>query len=196
MRQARDTVWQRRGTSWIWDEEARNQVCAAREVWSLRGLLRAVGQWPDDLPSNDNNTLVVAGLDGCLDLLAPADAESWLGDAIKDAMLSFQSYYEGEAALIFWLPSGQGRLKVNPATEGGVLALRRPPWPGNPGFWPRPLGSGGRLSAGGPAARGCQARRAVPSAHHLRPALGSGNRDPVSTWRTDTPSRIRTGCGP
>jgi hypothetical protein len=27
MRQTVDTVWQRRGTSWLWDEEARNQVC-------------------------------------------------------------------------------------------------------------------------------------------------------------------------
>jgi hypothetical protein len=67
MRYLIDTVWQRRGTSWIWDEEARNQVCTAGEVWSLRQFLRAVGDWPDDLPSNDNNTLVVAGLEGCLD---------------------------------------------------------------------------------------------------------------------------------
>ncbi|WP_295391543.1 hypothetical protein [uncultured Thiodictyon sp.] len=117
MRYLIDTVWQRRGTSWIWDEEARNQVCAAREVWSLRQFLRAVGHWPEDLPSNDNSTLVVAGLEGCLDLLTPEDAEAWLGDVIKDAILSFQSHYEGEVALIFWLPSGQGRIKVNPATE-------------------------------------------------------------------------------
>lgn len=117
MKQMLDTVWQRRGTSWIWDEEARNQVCEAREVWSLRQFLQAVGQWPDDLPSNGNNTLVVAGLEGGLDLLSPEDAETWLGDAVKDAILSFQSYYEGEAALIFWLPSGQGRIKVHSATD-------------------------------------------------------------------------------
>ena len=36
MRQVLDTVWQRRGTSWLWDEEARNTVCAAGEAWSLR----------------------------------------------------------------------------------------------------------------------------------------------------------------
>ncbi len=117
MRQTADTVWQRRGTSWIWDEEARNQVCAANEVWSLRQFLRAVGQWPDDLPSNDNNTLVVAGLEGCLDLLTPMGAETWLGDAIKDAILSFQAHYQGEAALIFWLPGGQGRVQVHSATD-------------------------------------------------------------------------------
>lgn len=117
MKQLLGTVWQRRGTSWIWDEEARNQVCAAAEVWSLRQFLRAVGRWPEELPSNGGNALVVAGLEGGLDLLTPEDAEAWLGDAIKEAILSFQSEYEGEAALIFWLPAGQGRIKLHPATD-------------------------------------------------------------------------------
>lgn len=117
MKQLLDTVWQRRGTSWIWDEEARNQVCVASEVWSLRQFLQAVGNWPDDLPSNGNNTLVVAGLEGSLDLLTPEDAEAWLGDAVKQAILSFQDAYDGQAALIFWLPSGQGRIKFHPATD-------------------------------------------------------------------------------
>lgn len=117
MKQLLDTVWQRRGTSWIWDEEARNQVCVASEVWSLRQFLQAVGNWPDDLPSNGNNTLVVAGLEGSLDLLTPEDAEAWLGDAVKQAILSFQDAYDGQAALIFWLPSGQGRIKLHPATD-------------------------------------------------------------------------------
>ena len=48
MKQLLDTVWQRRGTSWVWDEEARNQVCAASEVWSLRQFLQATGHWPDE----------------------------------------------------------------------------------------------------------------------------------------------------
>lgn len=117
MRQLLDTVWQRHGTSWIWDEEARNEVCAASEVWSLRQFLQAVGNWPEDLPSNDNRTLVVAGLEGILDLLTPDDAEAWLGDTIKTAILSFQDEYGGEASLIFWLPLGHSRLKVQTATD-------------------------------------------------------------------------------
>lgn len=117
MRQTLDTVWQRRGTSWIWDEEARNQVCTASEVWSLRQFLQAVGSWPDDPPSNGNETLVVAGLEGGLDLLTPEDAETWLGDAIKEAILSFQSYYEAQAALVFWMPMGDNRLHIHPATD-------------------------------------------------------------------------------
>lgn len=120
MRQLRDTVWQRRGTSWVWDEEARNQICAASEVWSLRQFLRASkvpGNWPDDLPSNGGKTLVVAGLDGSLDLLTPTDAEAWLGDAIKPAILSFQDEYEGDAALAFWLPGGHNRVRAHAATD-------------------------------------------------------------------------------
>ena len=120
MRQLLDTVWQRRGTSWLWDEEARNQICAASEVWSLRQFLRASkapGNWPDDLPSNGSKTLVVAGLDGSLDLLTPTDAEAWLGDAIKTAILSFQDEYQGDAALVFWLPTGHNRIKVQAATD-------------------------------------------------------------------------------
>jgi hypothetical protein len=118
MRQLLDTVWQRHGTSWIWDEEARNQVCEAKEVWSLRQFLQAVRQWPDDLPSNTSKTLVVAGLEGSLDLLTPEEAESWLGDAVKSAILSFQDVYAGDAALVFWLPMGHGRIKVQTATDG------------------------------------------------------------------------------
>ena len=117
MKMTLDTVWQRRGTSWIWDEEARNQVCEAAQVWSLRQFLRSVGKWPDDLPSNGANTMVVAGLEAGLDLLTPDDAEAWLGDTVKAAIFSFQDYYEGDAALIFWLPAGQSRIKLNSATD-------------------------------------------------------------------------------
>jgi len=117
MKQLRDSVWQRRGTSWIWDAEALAKVCATPEVWSLRQFLLAVGNWPEDLPSNNGTTLVVAGLDGCLDLLNPSDAENWLGADVKAAILSFQDFYGGEASLIFWLPSGHDRIKINPATD-------------------------------------------------------------------------------
>ncbi len=117
MRQLLDTVWQRRGTTWVWDEEARNLICTASEVWSLRQFLRAMGNWPNDLPSNGSKTLVVAGLDGSLDLLGPTDAETWLAEAIKPAILSFQDEYQGDAALVFWLPGGNNRIRVQAATD-------------------------------------------------------------------------------
>jgi len=117
VRRVLDTVWQRRGTSWLWDEQARNQICAASEVWSLRQLLQAAGNWPDELPSNDGHTLVVAGLEGSLDLLSPTEAEEWLAGVIKGAILSFQDAYEGQAALVFWLPFGHSRIRIHAATD-------------------------------------------------------------------------------
>ena len=117
MRQLLDSVWQVRGTSWLWDEEARNQICRAGEVWSLRQLLRAQGNWPDELPSNSGRTLVVAGLDASLDVLVPDEAQTWLDEAIKPAILAFQDEWEGDGALVFWLPGGQRRIKLNTATD-------------------------------------------------------------------------------
>ena len=117
MKQLHDTVWQRRGVSWIWENDAFSEVTKAREVFSLRKMIRASKNWPEDLPSNDGKTLVVAGLDACLDLLSPENAEDWLADTLKHAILSFQDAYEGDAALLFWLPSGQRRLQVQTASD-------------------------------------------------------------------------------
>lgn len=117
MKALRDSVWQRCGTSWIWDAQALSLVTKVNEVNSLRQFLQMVGHWPDDLPSNNGNTLVVAGLDACLDLLIPEEAEQWLESVIKPAVLSFQDFYESEGALVFWLPSGHGRIQINPATD-------------------------------------------------------------------------------
>lgn len=117
MKQMLDTVWQRRGVSWIWDNDAFASVATAAEVFSLRQLIRASKDWPDDLPSNDGKTLVVAGLDACLDLLSPTDAADWLNSEIKSAVLSFRDFYTDGAALIFWLPTSQRRLTIAPATD-------------------------------------------------------------------------------
>ncbi len=117
MRELCDIVWQRHGTSWIWDGNARNEVCQASEVWSLRRFLQAVDRWPQELPSNHGDTLVVAGLDGSLDLLEPTEAEMWLGNYIKPAILSFQSGYEGAAALVFWMPQAGSRYEFDLATD-------------------------------------------------------------------------------
>ncbi len=118
MKQLLDTVWRRRGVSWIWDDEALSSVAKPSEVFNLRQLVRASKSWPEDLPSNNGDALFVAGLDACLDLLSPADAEDWLGNALKSSILSFQDAYSGDAAaLIFWLPKGDRRIHTEMATD-------------------------------------------------------------------------------
>jgi len=117
MKQLLDTVWRRRGVSWIWDDEALSSVAKPSEVFSLRELIRASKSWPENLPSNKGDALIVAGLDACLDLLSPTDAEDWLGNELKSSILSFQDAYSGDAALIFWLPKGDRRIHTELATD-------------------------------------------------------------------------------
>jgi hypothetical protein len=83
----------------------------------LRQFYQLASQWPPDLPAADGNTLLVAGLDASLDALTPTDACQWLETRLKPAILSFQDEYEGQAGLIFWLPSGKERIAIQRASN-------------------------------------------------------------------------------
>lgn len=109
--------WKRRGASLLWDGATLSQLAQPEDVASIRQFFALVGHWPEALPSNNGKTLVVAGLEGCLDLLSPEDAESWLESELRPAMLSFQSEYDLDGALVFWLPTGKPRIRMNRATE-------------------------------------------------------------------------------
>ena len=117
MRETQDSVWQRQGVSWIWQPQALSAVATAPEVLSMRQFIQFRKNWPDHLPSNNDKTMVVAGLDGCLDLLSPEDGEGWLAEEMKAAILSFQDHYDGGAALLFWLPHGANRIVVDNPTD-------------------------------------------------------------------------------
>ena len=92
-------------------------VVASSAVLSMHEFFVLRSRWPDDLPGADGNALVVAGLDGCLDALSEADAIGWLERDLKAAVLSFQEHYQGQAALILWLPSGRTRIGMDLADE-------------------------------------------------------------------------------
>lgn len=114
----RTDVWKKKGFSLLWSAEALAAFAPPDEVVSLRQFFRMATNWQDDhLQSNNGNALVVAGLEGCLDLLSPDDAATWLLRRVLPTVLSFQSTFESEAALVFWLPSGKSRVKQNAASE-------------------------------------------------------------------------------
>ncbi|MFH1021785.1 MAG: hypothetical protein V1809_00175 [Planctomycetota bacterium] len=50
-------------------------------------------------------------------MLDRADAEKWIEKDLKNLILSFQDEYEGQAALIFWLPSGRSRISMVGSSE-------------------------------------------------------------------------------
>jgi hypothetical protein len=105
-------TWKRKGINVLWDATALAGISAPGEVWSIRQFFMHVGNWPDEMPSNGGNTLVVAGLEGCLDLLEPGAAEAWLEEEMKKALLEFQEFAQGEFGLVLWVPSGRDRIKM------------------------------------------------------------------------------------
>lgn len=123
----RGDTWKRRGCSLLWDAGALADVAAPAEVVSIRQFFAIARSWPADLPSAGGAALVVAGVEGCLDVLSGADGAAWLETGLKPAILRFQDEYEGQAALILWLPSGRSRIGMVTATEKYVWKDSRAP---------------------------------------------------------------------
>ena len=113
----RNSVWRRRGCSLLWDSVALSTVTEPHEVVSLRRFFTMAGEWPEALPGASGDALVVAGMEGCLDVLSADDATAWIETDLKHAVLAFQDHYEGQAALILWLPTGRKRIGMATATE-------------------------------------------------------------------------------
>ncbi len=109
--------WPRRGFAILWGTDTLVELVAPEKVISMRQFFEMAKAWPEDLPAADGDALIVAGLEGCLDVLEAEDACKWLETDLREAVLSFQDFYQGQAGLILWLPSGRGRISMKGATE-------------------------------------------------------------------------------
>lgn len=109
--------WSRRGFSLLWDVDTLAEIVDPLDVVSIRQMFSMVNAWPDALPAAGGDAIVVAGVEGCLDVLSAPDAERWLVEDLRRAIMSFQEHYEGGAGLILWLPSGRTRITMRGASE-------------------------------------------------------------------------------
>lgn len=109
--------WPRRGFAILWEATTLVEIVSPAEVVSLRQFFVMAKDWPEDLPAADGNAMVVSGMEGCLDVLDADDAERWIETDLKEAVLSFQDHYQGQAGLIFWVPSGRHRISMKGASE-------------------------------------------------------------------------------
>jgi hypothetical protein len=126
MKILQDDVWKRRGISLLWGGDVFSAFARPQDVVSIRQFFALAERWPDDLPSNSGDTLVVAGLEGCVDCVEPTQAELWMENDLKPAILAFQAEYSLEAALVFWLPTGKNRVRMNRATEAYTWVCAAP----------------------------------------------------------------------
>lgn len=109
--------WPRRGFALLWDAGILAGLNAPSDVVSLRQFFGMVESWPDELPAANGDALVVSGFEGCLDVLSENDAVQWIETDLKEAVLSFQDFYEGQAGLILWAPGGHNRVSMKGASE-------------------------------------------------------------------------------
>lgn len=117
MKTTNTDTWTRRGINFLWDEPAFARLARPSEVCSLRAALQLSKAWKGDLPANQGRALVVAGLDLSLDLLSPEETELWIARVLRPFLGDFQAEYDGEGALVFWIPGGGRRMAMNPASE-------------------------------------------------------------------------------
>src|SRR5689334_10887121 len=103
MRLVKDSSWCRRGVTLLWGPGSLVEVARPEEVLSIREFFALTRQFPDELPSGGGNSLVVCGVDGCLDALSPEDAETWVETDLRRAILAFEGAFDASAALVFWL---------------------------------------------------------------------------------------------
>lgn len=104
-----DQSWTRQGMSLVWSRDAFPAAVDPAAAWSLRQLLRNQQAWPDKLPLFNARAAVVAGLEAFVDALGPNDAEAWLEEVLAPALYGFQDEYQGQGALIFWVPGANTR---------------------------------------------------------------------------------------
>ncbi len=112
-----DHGWTRTGISLLWGAETLAGLASPAEICSIRQFFEFSSNWPDDLPSGGGRTIIVAGVEGCLDSLDPDEAESWLEEDLKPKILGFQEEYVRQAGLVLWLPGGRKRVEMARANE-------------------------------------------------------------------------------
>lgn len=100
-----DTVWQRKGISVLWDNAILTKLITDGEAISLRDFFFLYkNNWPEDkIPFIKDKMLLVAGLDSALDSLNASDSEEWVNSEVYSCIYDFQSWAEGEYALVLWM---------------------------------------------------------------------------------------------
>ena len=100
-----DDVWQRKGISVIWDNTVLAKLVKDNRAISLREFFSYYeNDWPDDdMPFINSDLLLVAGLDAALDTLEAQNAEEWVTQEVYKRIYDFQTWAEGQYALVFWM---------------------------------------------------------------------------------------------
>jgi len=114
MRDMTATSWLYQGSSVVFTKATLGPLITKNNMISLRQALSWLNAWPES-PDGDGKTVLVAGLEVCLDMMDVADAEKLLRQRIKPFILEFQSRWD-QCGLIFGF-SQMEKFKINAADD-------------------------------------------------------------------------------
>lgn len=132
------SAWQRRGSSVVYSRHMLGPLIAAGCLVSLREALGWLRQWPDAPPGN-GHTVLVGGLETCLEVLSTGEAEDFLRRRVKPFILEFQSRWD-QRGLVFGFGCPSQRFRVDAQEnvlfshpQGGAVHLSSCLWNGAAG---------------------------------------------------------------
>lgn len=115
MQEIDGTVWHRRGSSIVWDSAALAPLLAKNCLVSLREVLSWRKAWPAAFPTK-NSAVLVGGLEACLELLEPVEAENFLRQQVKPLIREFQRRWDSHG-LVFGFGASEGAFRVDAVNE-------------------------------------------------------------------------------
>ena len=117
-----NTVWQRKGSSIVFDQKSLGPFIADGSVISLRQLL----SWTKGLPENPpvpGKTILVSGLETIVETMAPQEAEAFLSRRVRPLIIDLQNRWNN-CGMVFGFSAHRNAFKET-SLEEEVLFQRR-----------------------------------------------------------------------
>jgi len=117
-----NTVWQRKGSSIVFDQKSLGPFIADGSVISLRQML----SWTKDLPANPpvpGKTILVSGLETIVETMASPEAEAFLSRRVRPLIIDLQNRWNN-CGMVFGFSAHRNAFKET-SLEEEVLFQRR-----------------------------------------------------------------------
>lgn len=122
MREMSSSAWLRRGSSIVFDKQSLGPLISSGSLISIREALSWMKAWPTEPPSG-SRTVLVGGLETCLEVLTSQDAERFLREPVKAFILQFQERWD-QVGLVFGFGTSPSSFEVTSAEEEIIFRRR------------------------------------------------------------------------
>ena len=122
MREMSSSAWLRRGSSIVFDKQSLGPLISNGPLVPLRQALDWTNEWPGE-PPGGGRTVLVSGLETCLEVLAVEEAERFLWERIKPFILSLQERWD-QVGVVFGFGTSSHSFEVTNIEEE-IVFLRR-----------------------------------------------------------------------